>query len=171
MKIMIMGTSGSGKSTLAKKLGTRYGLPVLHLDKVHFLPGWAERAPAQEQAIVEEFLARHAAGGWVIDGNYTRTCYSQRLQQADRIIVLWFGPLTCLGRVTRRWWQNRGRARDSSAPGCPEKLDAEFIRWVLHDGRTPRKWAQVEAVGRRFPEKYVLIRSQRELERYLRGLG
>ena len=39
MKIAILGTSGSGKSTLAKRLGERYGLPVLHMDTVHFLPG------------------------------------------------------------------------------------------------------------------------------------
>ena len=36
MKIAILGTSGSGKSTLAKRLGERYGLPVLHMDTVHF---------------------------------------------------------------------------------------------------------------------------------------
>lgn len=43
MKIEILGTSGSGKSTLAKRLGETYGLPVLHMDTVHFLPGWVER--------------------------------------------------------------------------------------------------------------------------------
>ena len=43
MKIAILGTSGSGKSTLAKRLGEAYGLPVLHMDTVHFLPGWVER--------------------------------------------------------------------------------------------------------------------------------
>ena len=43
MKIAILGTSGSGKSTLAKRLGERYGLPVLYMDTVHFLPGWVER--------------------------------------------------------------------------------------------------------------------------------
>ena len=43
MKIAILGTSGSGKSTLAKRLGERYGLPVLHMDTVHFLPGWVEQ--------------------------------------------------------------------------------------------------------------------------------
>ena len=43
MKIAILGTSGSGKSTLAKRLGERYGLPVLHMDTVHFLPGRPEK--------------------------------------------------------------------------------------------------------------------------------
>ena len=56
MKIAILGTSGSGKSTLAKRLGERYSLPVLHMDTVHFLPGWVERPFAEEEAIVRQFL-------------------------------------------------------------------------------------------------------------------
>ena len=38
MKIAILGTSGSGKSTLAKRLGERYGLPVLYMDTVPLSP-------------------------------------------------------------------------------------------------------------------------------------
>ena len=46
MKIAVLGYSGSGKSTLARKLGELYGVPVLHLDAVQFLPGWRERPHA-----------------------------------------------------------------------------------------------------------------------------
>lgn len=120
MKIAILGTSGSGKSTLAKRLGEAYGLPVLHMDTVHFLPGWVERPFEEEEAIVRQFLDENA-GGWVIDGNYRKTCYARRLEEADKIIVLWFSPLVCLWRAVRRWQQNKGRVRESSAPGCEEK--------------------------------------------------
>ena len=157
MKIAILGTSGSGKSTLAKRLGERYGLPVLHMDTVHFLPGWVERPFAEEEAIVRQFLDENA-GGWVIDGNYSKNCYARRLKEADKIIVLWFSPL------------NKGRVRESSAPGCEEKIDAEFVRWILHDGRTKQKWAKMERIGEKYPEKYVLIRNQRELDGFLKEL-
>ena len=86
MKIAILGTSGSGKSTLAKRLGETYGLPVLHMDTVHFLPGWVERPFEEEETIIRRFLDENA-GGWVIDGNYTKTCYARRLEEADKIIV------------------------------------------------------------------------------------
>ena len=43
MKISIIGYSGSGKSTLAKNLSKHYGIPVLHMDSVHFLENWKER--------------------------------------------------------------------------------------------------------------------------------
>lgn len=71
MKIAILGTSGSGKSTLAQTLGATYHAPVLHLDTVHFLPGWVERPLDEENAIVRRFLDTHES--WIIDGNYTMT--------------------------------------------------------------------------------------------------
>lgn len=40
MKIMVIGYSGSGKSTLSQYLGKKYGIPVLHLDRMFWLPGW-----------------------------------------------------------------------------------------------------------------------------------
>ena len=86
------------------------------------------------------------------------------------MIVLWFSPLVCLWRAVRRWQQNKGRVRESSAPGCEEKIDAEFVRWILHDGRTAKKRAKMERIGEEYPEKYVMIRNQRELDGFLRGI-
>lgn len=71
MKIAILGLSGSGKSTLAKQLGSFYHAPVLHLDAVHFLPGWVERVPGEEEQLVTSFLDTHSS--WVMDGNYTKS--------------------------------------------------------------------------------------------------
>lgn len=84
--------------------------------------------------------------------------------------MLWFSPLVCLWRAVRRWRQNKGRVRESSAPGCEEKIDAEFVRWILHDGRTKQKWAQMERIGEKYPENYILIRNQRELDGFLKEL-
>ena len=168
MKTVIMGTSGSGKSTLAKKIGQREGAAVLHMDAVHFLPGWVERPQVNETALVEAFLDEHDA--WVIDGNYTKTCYTRRLEEADRIVVLWFGRWTCLWRAVHRWWQNRGVVRDSSAPGCKEKIDLEFIWWILYDSRRPAKLARIEALGQQYPGKFTMLRNQRELDAFIRTL-
>lgn len=166
MKTVILGTSGSGKSTLANALGKQEGVEVLHLDAVHFLPGWVERDQADEEARVEAFLDHHAA--WVMDGNYSNLCYERRLDEADRIIVLYFNRFACLGRVVRRWWQNRGRVRDSAAPGCKEKLDAEFLWWVLYKGRRPAFRARLDAIEKRYPEKCIRITNQKQLDAYKR---
>ena len=52
MKIAVIGYSGSGKSTLAGKLGEKYGIPVLYLDTVHFLPGWIIRDFEEKTEII-----------------------------------------------------------------------------------------------------------------------
>lgn len=165
MKIAILGTSGSGKSTLAQKLGAAYNAPVLHLDAVHFLPGWVERPQEEMQALVQRFMDTHDS--WVIDGHYSNVCYDRRLEEADQIIVLCFNRFVCLWRVIRRWWENRGRVRSSSAPGCEEKIDAEFIWWVLYQGRTPARMEKYRRIGQQYPEKFVFFKNQGQLERFL----
>jgi adenylate kinase family enzyme len=41
-RILIIGCGGAGKSTLARQLGDKLGLPVVHLDKLFWHPGWVE---------------------------------------------------------------------------------------------------------------------------------
>ena len=53
-RIVIVGCSGSGKSTLARKLGLLLGLPVVHLDVLHFFPGWKRASLAEFRARVTE---------------------------------------------------------------------------------------------------------------------
>jgi adenylate kinase family enzyme len=38
-RIMIIGRPGSGKSTLARELGRITGLPLVHIDHIHWEPG------------------------------------------------------------------------------------------------------------------------------------
>lgn len=157
MKIVVNGYSGSGKSTLAGRLGELYQIPVLHLDTVHWLPGWEEKAEEQERSEVRAFMDRNAS--WVIDGNYRKLEYERRLQEADRIIFMDFNRFSCLFRAYRRYLDHKGRARSSMTEGCEEKLDLEFIRWILWDSRTRKQkklWqAMKETCGgkNRGPEK------------------
>ena len=137
MKIAIIGFSGCGKSTLARELGERYLAEVLHLDSVHFLPGWEERKLEEEQQIVSRFMDDHAS--WVIDGNYTKLSYDRRLEEADLIIMMLFDRFTCFRRVSSRYCRFKNRTRPDMAEGCNEKLDIDFALWVLWKGRTRTK--------------------------------
>ncbi len=165
MKIAVVGYSGSGKSTLARRLGELYDIPVLHLDSVHWLPGWAERPKEEEQTMVEAFLDGHES--WVIDGNYGDLSYERRMAEADRIVQLLFPPLTALVRVLRRRRQYKGSNRPDLPEGCPEKVDGEFIRWVLWGGRTRKKRERYRRFRELYPEKTAVLRSRRQLDRYL----
>ena len=58
MKVAIIGYSGCGKSTLAKYIGKKCKVPVLHLDQVHWLPGWQERGQADSEGMGFEEVCR-----------------------------------------------------------------------------------------------------------------
>jgi adenylate kinase family enzyme len=144
-RILVIGCSGSGKSTLARRLSRELALPLTCLDRLFWQPGW--RASPES-----EFTARvaQAVSGprWVIDGNYTRTL-PLRLARADCVIWLDVPRAACLARVLWRWARHAsprltGRTalpRADMAPGCPEKLDMEFLQWIwnfraAHHART-----------------------------------
>lgn len=164
MKIAILGYSGSGKSTLAKRLGALLDVPVLYLDTVQFEPGWKERDRAEARALVAGFMTQPA---WVIDGNYTGFYQQERLEQADAIIHLRFNRIICLWRICKRYAQYRHATRESMAPGCPEKLDAEFVWWILYNGRSPEQLRHHRAVLNAYRRKSVVIRNQKQLDRFL----
>lgn len=168
MKIAVMGYSGAGKSTLARALGERYGIPVLHMDRVHHAPGWQERDRAEAHRLVHEFM-EHSS--WVIDGNYTKFEFQRRLEEADEIIFLDFSRFVCFFRAMRRFFRYRGQTREDMAEGCMEKMDREFMWWILWEGRTPQKKECFQQMLDLYPEKAVVLRSQKEIDRYLEGLS
>ena len=123
-RIMILGSSGSGKSTLATKLGEMTGLPVIHLDRLFWNPGWVE-TPSEEMA--EKAMAAAAGEQWIIEGNYKRTL-DFRIERADTIIFLDFNRFLCMYRVIMRRIKNHGRTRYDLGDDCPEKLDWPFLK-------------------------------------------
>ena len=160
MKIAVLGFSGCGKSTLARKLGEKYGLPVLHLDSVHFTENWVERQREDEFRDVAEFMDSH--DGWVMDGNYSNLLQERRLEEADRIILLERNRFVCLWRVLKRYVTYKGSTRPDMAAGCEEKVDWEFIRWVLFDGRTRKRRKHMNEIAAKYSHKCIRIRTGRE---------
>ncbi len=165
MKIAIIGFSGSGKSTLAQTLGEHYHADVLHLDAVHFLPDWVERARDEEKAIVEGFLNSHDS--WVIDGTYTNLHFDRRMEEADRIVMMLFDRFSCLQRVAKRYRRFKNSRRPDMAEGCDEKLDLEFVCWVLWKGRSKAKREKYKYLKERYPEKVVILKNQKQLDKFI----
>lgn len=127
-RILVIGSPGAGKSTLAHALAARTGLPLFHLDKLFWLPGWVERDREEGRAELAEVLAGER---WIIDGNYGSTL-PMRIARADTVVWLDYPTWLCLGRVFKRWWQYRGTARPDMTEGCPENLNLEFLLYVLN---------------------------------------
>ena len=166
MKIVIMGYSGSGKSTLAKKLGQRFGCEVLHFDTVQFLPDWEIRSQEEKLKITKEFLDTHEE--WMIDGNYSKLYLERRLEEADLIILILFNRLNCLYRVTKRYFKYKNKTRPDMGKGCNEKLDFEFIRWVLWKGRTKETRDRYQWIATQYGDKTVVLKNQKEVDKWSR---
>lgn len=129
-RIVIIGSSGSGKSTLARQLGETLQLPVIHLDKYFWHPGWVGTPP---QDWTEKVRQLTTAESWIIDGNYRGTL-NIRLQKADTVIFLDLPRWLCTWRATKRRFQYWHRQRPDIAEGCQEKVFdptfPRFIKWV-----------------------------------------
>jgi adenylate kinase family enzyme len=162
-RILLIGSGGAGKSTLAQKLGEKLKLPVLHLDRMFWKPGWVE--PDREK-FKRDQLVWLKKKRWIIDGNYGGT-QELRIKYADTVILLALSRWTCIARVLKRYLQHQGRSRPDMTPGCPERLDLEYLSWVWHYPKRGGKVA-LERVGKlRKNQKAVILRSPAEVERFL----
>ena len=169
MKIAVMGYSGSGKSTLSRILGDKYGAEVLHFDAIHWLPGWQMNTKEEKLRILGEFMDTHDS--WVIDGNYSKYFLERRLEEADKIIILIFGRISCLIRVIKRYSAYKGKTRPDMGAGCDEKLDWEFIKWVLWEGRNREHRGLFKSIAEKYPEKVTVIKNQRQLDRFVKNIS
>ncbi len=153
-RIMIIGGPGSGKSTLARRLGDQTGLPVHHIDKIHFLPGWVERPHDDRERML---AAIHQSDQWILEGNYSRT-WPDRLARADVAVFLDVPIWTRLWRILLRTWRTRGQVRPDLADGCPEVLGWQtiaFMWWVFRHRKAHQMGPLVKA--KPFAKTFVCV--------------
>jgi len=131
---MIVGQPGSGKSTLARLIGARTGLPVHHMDHIHWMSGWVQRPDAERLAMA---TAVETSEAWVFEGGFSRT-YAHRLSRADTLIILDPPFLLRVWRVFRRTVAQYGKVRADLPEGCPERFDAEFWSYIWRTRHTGR---------------------------------
>jgi adenylate kinase family enzyme len=131
-RVAIVGSGGSGKSTFAAALGAATGLPVVHLDRHFWHPGWVE-TPRDEWRERQRDL--FAGERWIADGNYGGT-FHERFARADTVIVIARNRLACLASAFWRTAKNHGKA--VQADGCPERFHRDFLRWIWNYPRDSR---------------------------------
>lgn len=125
-RILVIGNGGAGKSTLSRAVGQMLSLPVVHLDRLWWLPGWVNRTAEEFDALLSKELAKPA---WIMDGNYRRT-FSWRLRYADFCAVLDVDDETCLCNAKERAEKYAGRSRPDMADGCIERVADDFVEWI-----------------------------------------
>lgn len=134
-RIVIIGCGGAGKSTLARQLGDKLDIPVVHLDKLFWKPGWVEMSKDEFDALHRRELAKER---WIMDGNFNRTM-PERVARCDTIIYLDFSRFACLMGVLKRVLTTYGTVRPDMGEGCPERFDLEFMKWVWNYNKNKRQ--------------------------------
>ncbi len=133
-RVMVVGGPGSGKSTFARALGAKIGLPVFHMDLIHWKPEWEPRDTGEKSRMTQEV---HAKQAWIFEGGHSAT-YPERIARADTFIWLDLPLAVRLWRVTKRWWQYCGQTRPDLPDDCPEQLSLEFFWFIVRTSRKQR---------------------------------
>lgn len=167
-RIVVIGCSGSGKSTLTRELAARTGIPAHHIDQLYWQPGW--KAPADLAAFRKSVDTVVAGERWILDGGFFDSAGAKRFERAAVVVLLDLPMPLCLFRAIKRWWTYRGETRPDLAPGCPEKFDLEFYRYIMT--YRSKQLPQAEAlIGAHFKGRLVRIRNEAERAAFLDGLA
>jgi adenylate kinase family enzyme len=67
MRTVIIGNSGSGKSHLAKSLSTFHSLPIIHLDRIFWMPGGFNEKRSKDEVSCEVEQKRND-DLWIVEG-------------------------------------------------------------------------------------------------------
>jgi adenylate kinase family enzyme len=162
-RIMVIGCSGSGKSTLSRKLGEKLNIPVVHLDKLLWRPGWHQVSNEEFDDLLKKEIIKDS---WILDGNFNRTI-KYRLDRCNTVIYLDYSRITCIIGVIKRVLANYGRTRTDMGMDCPEKFDIEFLKWIWNFNKKYRSNYYNEL--RNLKNKNVLIlHSRRECKKFLK---
>ena len=97
-KITVIGSAGAGKTFLARKLGSKFHMKIVHLDRLFWERDWKGKTKDTRIDILEKLVQEKQ---WIIEGTYISSS-EPRLYAADTIIFLDTSPLVCLLRIIRR---------------------------------------------------------------------
>ena len=164
-RILIIGCGGSGKSTLARAMGEKLGIPVVHLDKLWWKPGWVE---SSREEFDEKLAGVLNEPQWIMDGNFDRTIH-RRIARCDTVIYLDFNRFACLMGVLKRVLTTYGKTRPDMAQGCPERLDWEFLRWVWNFNKNKRE-KNYRLLNETPGIEKIVLKNRRMVNRFLKTL-
>lgn len=131
-RVMVLGQAGAGKSSFALRLGKITGLPVFHMDQVHWKSGWVERDGAQKRQLAGDI---HARERWIFEGGFSAT-YGAR---ADTAIWLDLPLALRMGRILKRRVRIAGQTRPGLPDDCPERLDPACISYLWRSRQSARE--------------------------------
>jgi adenylate kinase family enzyme len=166
-RILVMGSSGSGKSRFAQRLSAMTGIPMVSLDALFWKPG---RMPSDANEFETRVTEAARLPRWIMDGK-SQGAGDLRRSVADAIIWFDLPRRTCMTGIMTRIATSYGRVRPEMAPGCPEKIDLEFFRYVWTYRRRQRPKLLRYFEGLRPDQALICFTNRAQADRYLTDIA
>jgi adenylate kinase family enzyme len=166
-RILVLGPPGAGKSTFSVRLAAVLQLPVVHLDRYFWKPGWT---PSSMDDFASESRALAQQSSWVMDGNYGGTL-AVRAPYADHVVYVGASGVRCTWSFLVRATRWRGRQRPDMAEGCPDVIEWRMLWSVFRhqSGHRARTLKRLTAVALDTP--VTILRSRTAANRLISALA
>ena len=160
MKIAVLGYAGSGKTYLSDYIAKNKNIPVLHLDDIKWDKEWK---PIDDSVVLPKVADFMAKEDWIIDGYYTYLMIDERLQKADKIILLQLPRMTCFSRAVQR---TKSRRQD----GYANDMNWWFIKFTLFGCRNKERRSFYAEIAEKYKDKTVVLKTKRQVEEFMRSI-
>lgn len=158
MKIAVLGYAGSGKTYLSDFLAQKKNIPVLHLDDIKWDKDWK---PIDDSVVLPQVSGFMAQEDWIIDGYYTYLLIDERLQKADKIVLLQLPRTTCFFRAVKR---TKNRKQD----GYANDMNWWFVKFTLFGCRNKERRMFYNEIAEKYPDKTFVLKTKRQVDEFLR---
>ncbi len=175
--INVVGTSASGKTTFSRQLAQKLGMAHIEMDDLFWRDDWQETPDAEFFPKLQSQMDI-ATGGWVLDGNYSRT-HELKLKYIDTIIWLDYSfSLNLCRSVTRamsraitqkRLWSNSNNRE--SFKGSFLSKDSIILWMINHHAKNRKKYLKMMHDPKYQNIQFIRLTSPKQTAAFLKQLG
>ena len=158
MKIAVLGYAGSGKTYLSDYMAQKKKIPVLHLDDIKWNKEWK---PIDDSVVLPAVTVFMNNEDWIIDGYYEYLLLEERLESADKIILLQLPRMTCFCRAVKR-------SKTRKAAGYVNDLNSWFIKFLLFGCRDKARRHFYNKTAKKYKYKTVVLKTKRQVEEFIK---
>lgn len=164
-RIAVVGAIGVGKSVLAQRLGTLLHVRVYDFDELYWRRGRERLQESEWESLLRGILGERR---WICDG-FPLSVTAEPLELADTVIFLDLPRWTSIVSVFRREVARRLPSRNRSSKRT-RMFNALLFEWIWRFPEDHRP-DLIQALSRTRSQRVVILRSRREVRRFLSSIG